>query len=93
MTKLHEIYNEIEIIKKSDLSDFEKMVRIHDNEKKASAETWNLDKNYSLNAQKLHDYAQTQWSDIYLQTDDSTQREFEKFIDNNLKEAEKWSIK
>lgn len=93
MKELQAIYDTIQSIKKSDVSDFEKMVKIHEEEKKASAETWNIKKDYSLSAQNLYDYAQSQWSDIYLETDKASQLKFKEVLDKEFEDGKKWSIR
>ena len=92
MNKLNEIYDAIQKIQKMDISDFQKMDKIHELQKKAGAETWSLNEKYRLSANSLHNYAQTQWTNIYLKTDKETQQKFEELINNAVKEAGKWSI-
>lgn len=92
MTKLHGIYDAIQKVKEMNISDFQKMEKIHELQKQAGAETWSLDEKYRLSANSLHDYAQTQWTNIYLEADKETQRKFEDLINNEVQEAGKWSI-
>lgn len=93
MSKLHKIYDEIQKVRDMDISDLQKMEKIHGLQKQAGAETWSLDEKYRLSANSLHDYAQTQWSNIYLETDKETQRKFEELVNKEFQEEGKWSIR
>ena len=84
MTKLQEIYIEVEKVKSMEIPDFQKMKKIYDLQKQASKETWSPDEEYRNSANHLHDYIQTQWGNIYLETDKKTQEIFKKFIDGEL---------
>lgn len=92
MSKLNKIYDEIQKVKEMDISDFQKMQKIHELQKQAGAETWSLNEKYRLSANSLHDYAQTQWTNIYLETDEEIQRKFEELLNNEVQGAGKWSI-
>lgn len=92
MSKLQKIYDEIQQVKNRDVSDFQKMKSIYALQKQAGAETWSTDEKYRLSANSLHDYAQTQWSDIYIETDKETQQNFKELMNKEFLKEEEWPI-
>jgi hypothetical protein len=82
MDKLWKIVEEALEIERSNKSNLEKMTGLFELQKIASAETWSEDKRYRELANDVYNFVQTKWNLIYRESDEKTQKEMDKVINN-----------